>query len=332
MTHFKNKRRLDWDELRIVLAVARAGSLPAAAKLLRVSHPTVFRQSKDLETKLGAQLFERDRDGYRLTAAGREALAVAERVELEIERLELSVSGKDAKLEGQIRIATVDTLMSGPLPAVLRSFVGRMPGVTLDVLTSVSMANLLKREADVAIRAGGTPPDQLVGRRLCRIAVAIYQASDAPPVSESLVRDQHWLSPGAALEHLASAQWIRSMGLQSRVRLRADSLLTLADAAAAGLGVAILPCYLAEPDARLRRIGGPLDELGGELWFLTHPELRKVARIAALSRHLGAEIDRLRDLFEGKCSLDTGTRCIAERPIGPRTDPKPRSRRGSPSP
>ncbi|HEV2678586.1 MAG TPA: LysR family transcriptional regulator [Aliidongia sp.] len=282
-----------------MLAIARSGSLAGAGRLLGISHPTIFRQSKALEEALGVQLFERDREGCHLTAAGRDVLAVAEKFEQDVEQLEARVAGRDEKPEGSIRVATVDTLVSGPLPEVLRSFCLQWPGITLDVQVSTSMADILKREADVAIRAGGTPPEQLVGRKLCRIAVAVYTAASGPIVSEESYGDQRWLSPGSRLDHLASADWIRTLGFAKQVVLKADSLLTLANAAAADMGLAVLPCYLAEGDRRLRRIGGPIESLAGDLWFLTHPELRKVARIHAFSTHLHAAFTKLRPLFEG---------------------------------
>jgi molybdate transport repressor ModE-like protein len=299
MAHFKKKQRLDWDELRVVLAIARSGSLAGAARALGVSHPTIFRQSKGLEATLGVQLFERDREGYNLTAAGEEVLAVAEKFEQEVERLEARIAGQDEKPEGSIRVATVDTLVSGPLPDVLRKFCSQWPNIRLDVQVSISMADILKREADVAIRAGGTPPEQLVGRKLCRIAVAVYASASAPPILEESYGDQLWLSPGSRLDHLASADWIRSLGFAKQVVLKADSLLTLANAAAANMGLAVLPCYLAEGDSRLRRIGKPIESLAGDLWFLTHPELRKVARIRSFSAHVQAQFAKLRSLFEG---------------------------------
>jgi DNA-binding transcriptional LysR family regulator len=294
---------LHWDDLRLVLAVARAGSFAGAADMLGVSAPTVFRHARAVEARLGTQVFRRDTTGVSLTPAGREAAALAARMEEDVGALEARIGNADGDAVGTIRLATVDTLLAGPLMPLLARFRAAHPRIVLDVQSGIGMANLRQREVDAALRAGGSPPDTLVGRRLCRIAVAVYGARTLPPIDAGdpgALRRQPWLLPDEHLGHLASAAWARRHGYDAGAVLRANSLHTLALAAAAGLGLAALPCYLADADPRLVRIGAPIAELAGELWFLTHAELRHTARLRSLADFFNAEIRTLRPLFAGE--------------------------------
>ncbi|MBW8811275.1 MAG: LysR family transcriptional regulator [Lysobacter sp.] len=295
----RNEQHLEWNDLRLVLAIARGKTLAAAAEQLGSSHPTVLRQAAQLEKRMGVGLFERSRRGHALTAAGEEVVRVAERVEAEIEALERSIVGHDARPAGLIRLTTVDSLLSGPLTPMLAAFRRTYPEVTLEVASGRGMSDLSRRDADIAIRAGGQPPAHLAGRKLSRIAVGIYRArrSSRRPVVDFAA--EAWVMPDDSLSHLASVRWLEARHLDRRAVLRADSLLTLAMAARSGIGMAILPCYLADVDPALVRVGAPIDELAGDLWLLAHPELTKVKRIRTFMDSMYEQILPLRPLFEG---------------------------------
>lgn len=143
------------------------------------------------------------------------------------------------------------------------------PQITLEVASTRAMSNLSRREADVALRAGGQPPEHLVGRRLARIAVAIYQARRLTRKAASDLAAHDWLMPDDSLSHLAAVRWLEEEQLHKQAVFRADSLLTLARAARSGMGLAILPCYLADPDPMLARLCPPIGELASDLWLLT---------------------------------------------------------------
>jgi DNA-binding transcriptional LysR family regulator len=290
--------RLHWDDLHLVLGISRAGSFAGAAVRLGVSTPTVFRKANDLERRLGTRVFHRDTTGVTLTAAGREALAVARRLEEEVGTLEARICDQDAGVAGTIRLATVDTLVAGPLLPILAQLRVTEPSLVVDLRVGVGMADLRAREADAALRAGGEPPETLVGRKLCRIAVAVYGSSAQTDACD--LERAGWVTPDDELNHLASARWLREQGHSARKVMQTNSLHTLAQAVASGVGLGILPCYLADPDPRLVRIAGPIDELAGDLWFLTHPELRGTARLRALSDHVARAFQGLRSLFAGE--------------------------------
>jgi DNA-binding transcriptional LysR family regulator len=298
----KIEQRLEWEDLRLVLAIARGGTLVAAAAELGTSHPTVLRQAAQLERRMAVRLFDRSRRGYVLTQAGEEIVGVAQRVEQEVEILERRLVGRDARPAGLIRLTTVDSLLCGPLTPLLAAFRLQCPQITLEVASARTMSNLSRREADVALRAGGQPPPHLVGRKLARIAVAVYQAQSLARKAAVDFAAQDWLMPDDSLSHLASVRWLEDRQLHKRAVFRADSLLTLAQAARSGMGLAILPCYLADPDPMLARVGSPIGELAGDLWFLTHPELSRVTRIRTFMDAMYDQILQVRPLFEGRAS------------------------------
>lgn len=294
------RQRLDWNDLRLVLAVARSGSFAGAAAQLDVSTPTVFRHAKAMEERLGTLVFRRDNTGVSLTPAGREAAALAGRIEEEIGALEARVGNEDSEAAGSIRLATVDTLIAGPLMPVIARFRQDHPAIRLDLRSGIGMADLRQREVDAALRAGGEPPESLVGRKLCKIAVAVYGPTTMTD-ARSDVFDRHpWVAPDEELGHLASVRWLKDRGHWSRASLFANSLHTLALAVANGAGLGVLPCYLADGDPRLVRMGAPIDELSSDLWFLTHTELRRTARIRSLSDCLAREFHALQPLFRGE--------------------------------
>ncbi|ONX33914.1 LysR family transcriptional regulator, partial [Burkholderia cenocepacia] len=170
------EQRLSWDDLRLVLAVAQAGSLAGAARRLGISHATVFRRLAAIEAELGVKLFERTRAGYAPTPAGEDAAAAAERIQDEVHGVERRVAGRDVRPSGTVRVTTTDTLLSGLLSPVFAAFRHACPEITLEVSVSNAVFDLSKREADVAIRPSSSPPEVLIGRRVGTIAQAVYAA------------------------------------------------------------------------------------------------------------------------------------------------------------
>jgi DNA-binding transcriptional LysR family regulator len=293
---FRNEQRLVWDDARIVLAVRRAGSLTGAAAQLGVSHPTVFRRIRDVETGFGVRLFERSRSGYVATAAGEAVAEAAAAMEEQFIALERRLHGADLRPAGSVRITTADTVMASFLPALLHQLCARFPEIKLEVSTSNVPFDLSRREADVALRFGSEPPSYLVGRRLGEVASAVYRARR--PAAPPRLADAPWVGPGDGLSHLASYRWIADAGFAARIALRANSFVDICHAIRAGIG--ILPCYLGDSDPALRRIGAPLPALSSPFWILTHPDLQRVVRIRAVMETLPALIDPLRDLLAGR--------------------------------
>lgn len=294
-----NEQALDWNDYRLVLAVGRAGSLNGAAKSLRVSHPTVFRQINAIERKLGVRLFERARDGYSPTAAGEDVIAAAAELETRIEAVERRLAGRDERPSGTIRVTTTDTLLFGLLPPVFAAFRRAHPQIVLEVVADNAVYNLSRREADVALRPSGGPPDNLVGRKIANIAFAVYRPKRWRVRDGDDLTAHDWVAPDDSLSHLNSSRWLAREGYDRRATYRANSLLSLRDAAAQGLGLAVLPCYLGDRMPGLARVGEPVAELRNELWLLTHPDLRRVARVRVFMDEMREAMLALKPVLEG---------------------------------
>jgi DNA-binding transcriptional LysR family regulator len=300
MSNFKNvQRKLSWDDLRFVLAVARSGSLTHAAIALKVSHPTVFRRVRAIELALGVRLFERDRSGYTPTDAAAELVALAEQIDADIGRVELSVAGLDERPSGIVRITSTDTLVHELLTPLWMSLRTTLPLITLEISTSNALMNLTKREADVALRPGGAPPEHLIGKRVCALESTIYRPAGWADVSVERVHEFAWVAPDDSLSHLASSRWLVERRLASKVVLRANSQQTLVDAVSVGVGLAVLPCYVGDRAPALRRVCAPIKQFRSDLWLLYHPELRRVRRIQSVVEALHRLLLEHKELLEG---------------------------------
>ncbi len=289
---------LDWDDLRFFLHVARAGSLTAAAQTMGVSHATAFRRLQRLESDLGVLLFARTRAGYALTSAGEDLLQVATAMELELQSTARRLGSRDAWPGGMVRVTTTDTLMHQMLPPILVAY-QRQAGVQLQLSTSNTMQDIAKGQSDVAIRAGGRPPDPLVGRRLCRVEATVYRARTLRGVNPNNWGSCPWIGVDDNLSHLASAQWLHQQGLDPMAVLRTNSLVNVLHLVRCGTALAVLPCYLGDADSSLQRVIDPPIAFRSDLWLLTRSELRTVPRIKKLFDAVYEGTRPLVALFEG---------------------------------
>jgi DNA-binding transcriptional LysR family regulator len=292
---------MEWDDLRVVLAVTREGTLSGAARRLGVTHSTVFRRLGAVEEQIGARLFERFRDGYVPTPAGETAAEAAARLEEEVLTLERRLSGQDLRPSGVVRITTTDTLgmiLMRHLPAMRALH----PEIQPEVVTSNAMANLTRREAEIAIRPTPDPPDILVGRRVADIAHAIYGSKAyLSRHQEADLSAHHWIGLDDALANTVIGRWIRENLRAAHITCRVDALPALRDATAAGLGLALLPCYLGDAAPGLRRLSQKkMAEPLSALWLLTHDDLRRTGRIRATLDFLAKAFAEDRALFEGR--------------------------------
>ena len=275
---------MDWDDCRYFLTVAETGSLSAAARRLGQSHSTILRRLDKLEAALDARLFERFQSGYVLTATGEELLALLAPVGENMEEAARRISGRDAALQGTIRVTTTDTLLHGLLLPAFTAFRQAHPGIRLQLTVANSFLNLTRRDADVAIRPTNTPPDNLVGRKLGSLQTAPY-ASKA-----YLERAR-----GQALRHQfrrcdRQARWLREHVPAEQHVVSVDSLLGMAGAVEAGMGAGMLLGLLAEGKSGLVRLAPPDPALDTEVWILTHPDLRRVNRIRSFTEFVYASL------------------------------------------
>lgn len=299
-----------WDDLRLALAVARAGSLSGAARRLGVNHTTVSRRLAAFESQLGVRLFDRRPEGLSPTETGESVVDAATRMESEIERASRSVLGRDGRLSGSVRVAVADVWGVWLMP-VFADFARAYPGIELEIVAGNQPTNLTRREADVAIRVSDRPPEHLVGRRVVRIASAVYAAGayleqhPAPPL-----RGHRWIGWDEALGVRDFEAWLHGVDPEARITCRVNSGEMMLRALAAGLGVARSICPAADDLPGVVRLTEPTP--GRPLWLLTHPDLRRTARIRAFLDFAAERIAGLRGRIEaqgadGACADETGS-------------------------
>lgn len=258
--------RLDWDHVRIFLAVVRSRSLRAAAQTLRLSHPTARRRLDAFEAELGLRLFDRRPDGLHPTDEARDLLATAEQVERAMEALTRAADAAETGLRGGIKVTMPDVVGTDLLMPHFAAFAERWPQISLEFDTDYSLRDLDRREADIAIRGmrvGTLPDGHLTGRLAGTMYAAVYGTGDrwigwAPDTPPSWIED-------TPFPELPTHNAIGSPHLQ-----RAASL--------AGMGLTRLPCFFAEPHLPRRSEPEPVFDL----WVLVHPDLRNSARVRLL--------------------------------------------------
>ncbi len=283
-----NDAHVDWDDLRYALAVARTTTLSGAGASLGVSHTTVGRRLRALEDRLGVRLFDPSPEGFTLTDAGADLVAVAERIELETLSLEGRVLGRDARLTGALRVSAMELVFRTFRSAFL-SFAERFPAVALTVTTSDDEVSLARREADVVVRLSNAPPEQLVGRRVGRLQFHAYAArSLVARIGEDAPLGAYpWIHWDERLGMGWLDVWLAEHAPGATIAMRVDvSAAAMHELVASGLGVQFLSCLEGDADPSLVRVG-PLDPFAcRDLWVLTLPELRETPRIRAFTDHM----------------------------------------------
>ena len=285
-----------WDDLRYVLETARSSSLSRASDRLNVNHSTVLRRIRAFEKEIGAELFERDRRGYRLNSQGREVISEIERIEQGILALERKLRGHSGAHAGSLKLSISDVVFNGILAGKLQQFAREYPGIVVEVIQDYRSVSLSRSEADVVIRTTNRPPEHLFGRRLSGFAWAVY---DIIGFAGEAADQRPWIGLDASLSHLMQARWQRNHPDPRDIVLTVNSVPGVLEAVKAGIGCAPLPCFLGDSTPELCRVGEPIVELESELWLLTHRELRSNAAVQAFNTFVFEAIKRDRDLLEG---------------------------------
>jgi DNA-binding transcriptional LysR family regulator len=297
----RNCTMIDWDDVRYFLAVARSGSVRAAAERLRVNHSTVLRRTAQLEERLGVQMFEKLPSGYRLTEAGEEVVELAEQMEASSNRLETRIFGRDQGISGLLRVTLAPTLATHLLMPDFAGFARVHPDIEMEILPSGELANLTNREADVAIRVvydrktlplnlhGLKGPELFGGVYISRDRLAAWRAGDPDPI-RWIVVSQNGIS-----------DWAREGEVRAAgVPFKTTDGETQIAAVRQGLGMTILPCFVGDADPLLVRVPGSDLHMHGTLWLLTQGETRKTKRVRLftefVSRRLAAHAPLLTGL------------------------------------
>ena len=286
-------QQMNWDNLRYVLVVAKSGSISAAARELNVDRTTVLRRINRFQDDLQCRILERGNNGYVLTPEAERMIDAAREVETTLFNMQRQIEGHELRLEGELRITTTDSMVLAVLGEHLASFRERFPHIVVEVLTTNSILDLHRREADVAIRpTPQNPSGGLYSRRLADVKFAIYCHPDLVAVgpSASPFDAPRWIGFADTLSATPMGNWLDQHVERDRVCIRCDSFVAIRAAAEAGIGLALMPRFLGDPSSILRRIDRPVDEITVGLWLLAHPELVRAARVHAFVEHFSAAL------------------------------------------
>jgi DNA-binding transcriptional LysR family regulator len=293
----KDLAALDWDQVRVFLAVARAGQLAGAAARLGLDVSTVSRRLDRLEGELGVHLFDRTRDGTVATAAAEAMLPAAEDMERSLAQFAAAVDAVETTAEGVVRVTAPPGVADAFIAPLLARFHDRFPRVAIELDASIGYADLTRREADVAVRAFRPHSGDLVAVKIVSTRSVPMTSPDYAAALGRVKRwtDARWITWGADLAHIPTGQWYAEHVGAPPV-LRTSHFASQLAAAAAGLGVALASdpfrhVYRLAPVAVARGLASSLDALPVEdLWLVGHRALRTVPRIAAvwdfLAEHL----------------------------------------------
>lgn len=273
---------MEWNDVRIFLAVVRSGSFGEAARTLGVSHPTVGRRIKALENEAEQALFRRTRDGLVLTDAGDGVLALAQSMEDSALAMERRLAGNHERLEGMLRIASAEWFAGYVLAPVLAELTRRHPAVVPEVIASYRLLDLSRREADVAFRLVPFSEPDIVQRRLMSMAYGVYgsagtaSALHADPASVGLVL------MNTAQSHFPDVAWLLERFPLSRRVFTSTSRAVQAQMCLRGMGIAVLPRPLGDAMAGLQRIDMPEQPPSRDIWVGYHHDLRHMDRLRAM--------------------------------------------------
>lgn len=279
---------MDWNALKVFLAIEQAGSLAGAARALGVNHSTVFRRLNAFEKDLGARLFERQSGGYALTPLGEELRDIANRVDGAFNDMERRIAGRDVQPRGKVRITAPNNLAYRYLPGYLADFNQDYPDIKVELLVSNLEVNMNSRQADIAVRVTDAPPEHLVGRQVRSIGWSVYGSPayrEKFGFPDDLDALQHHRLIGASggMQHLPAFVWVERH-LAQCVSARSDDLVAMSSLAQSGHGLALLPDDQQRPE--LKALFTLPAGKTSNLWLLTHPDLRQVERIRLVMRHL----------------------------------------------
>jgi DNA-binding transcriptional LysR family regulator len=274
-------------DLQVLLAMARTGTLAAAGERLGVDASTVFRALQRVERGLGQPLFARTRAGWQANELGQALAAHAETMEAALEAARADAQLQPQSLSGSVRITSTDTVMHALVAPALKPLRAAHPQLRFELAAGNELASLTRRDADIAVRATKRPPPHLVGRPLGPIRVALYAPRKGGPRRLEDV-DEHasWIGIDDVLPEHPSVLWRRRHFPQAQPAWRVNSLLTVLELVALGMGIGVLPMFLAQQHAGLRALSGPLEDAQTDLWLLTHAQSRHLRRVAAVYAHL----------------------------------------------
>lgn len=284
---------LAWDDIRFFVAVAREGSLSGAARQLRVEHSTVARRVGALESHIGVRLFDRLPRSWALTQEGEALLAPAERLEQEVLAFARAAAANTAD-QGTVRVSAPPAFASHFIVPLWAAQADRWPGIALDIVGELRSANLQRRDADIAIRFMRPTEPGLAARKLGELAFRLYAA---PVWLTRAEAEWRFLGYSDSPGNVPHQQLLAELAGTRPFVLRSNDLTALHNACRGGLGLAMLPDFMARGDAALAEVPGEGRPVMREVWSVVHPDVRRSPRVRAvadaLAEMVGAHAGRL---------------------------------------
>ena len=297
---YKNRSLIsEWDTLRLVLAVDRYGGVSGAARYLGVTHATVSRRLARAEADAGHAFFERLPAGLRLTEIGRTVLAHAQRIEPEFDTLERTLMSRESELSGPLRVTIPPLMMTDEVSNDIADFATMHPDIHLEFVGDNNLLNLHQREADIAIRVTGKPPETLWGRKLTDQSSGYFAADAWLAASQISTGDL-----SADLPLISFTSWanpvpkkLRQLCPKVRIVATSDDMVTAMQMVRAGLGISRMPKVLGEAIKGVSRIKALDWDPYVPLWLLTHADLRKTPRVESFMQFIGERIAKRRNRY-----------------------------------
>jgi DNA-binding transcriptional LysR family regulator len=272
---------MEWDEVRVFLAVARHGTLAAAARSIGQTQPTLGRRLRALEASVGQALFQRTPRGFILTEAGMAVRSHAERMEEEANGFVRTLAGQSQGLAGQVRVSSSDWFGIHVLTPVFAAFLRQHPQVSIELVTDARRYSLARREADLGVRITPFDEPDIVQRRLMHMPYALYGRHDlVAPTGDGT--GHVLITMDSAFAELPDVQWLRQVLPGARVAYASNNRGAQAYMCAQGIGLAVLPCPLGDTTPGLRRMDVGEPPPGRDVWLGYHRDLRCLGRLRAL--------------------------------------------------
>jgi len=291
-----------WDDVRFFLAVARAGSLSAAARALRVGHVTVGRRITLLEQRLGVTLLNRTPDGFATTSAGEAILRQCTAMETAALDLERIAAGRDMLTTGLVRVTTTEAIAYQLVAPVIAALRRAHPELQVDLIVGVRSLDIARSDADLAVRLARPSASDLVCRRLGNVGFSLYASKRYLAKSGTPKRGQglggfdliSFTGAPAAMSPFFMGESLDG----ARVALRCDNPLIQLKAAADGAGIAELACFLGDSSPELVRVWPNEAPARRTAWLILHQHLRRSARVRTVSAAITEAFSRQRKTLE----------------------------------
>lgn len=298
---------MDWAGLQDFLAVAEAGSLSGAARTRGVSQPTIGRRIEQLERELNALLFNRTSKGLTLTETGERILGHARRMTEEALAVERLATGADQRIEGTVRVTLTDLMGTRWLPALLPEFQRRYPTLRLEVAVDNRTLDLVRREADIAVRFARPQQLDLVARKAMSYCYGLYASKQylkrrGTPESIRDLPGHDFVGYDEAVIRHAGLKRIERLFGDGRVVHRATGNSGVLAAITEGMGTGLSACYFADAEPRLVRLLPERFDFEFECWVATHEDLYRSARIKAVFDFLVERLQAEAPRFAGKAA------------------------------